>query len=155
MNGRSQRRDTRAPTTTIDELGVLEVATWNIGGGPEEKCQDFLPGLVNSHERLRRVHFLLIQEATQKSTLAIPVSLREWNLALFKSEHEWRGQGGDTETTPRRTRSSLRNCWGRGPSYGAGYSPSPAQSNDRGNRGNALCMGEDASHATKALDCRL
>ena len=44
-----------------------------------------------SHEKLRQVQILQIQEAKQKNTLA--AKLKGWTLALFKSEHEWRGQG--------------------------------------------------------------
>ena len=59
----------------------------------EEKCQDFLPGLTDFYEKLRRVHFLPIQEANQKNTIAAPTILKDWTLALFKSEADWRGQG--------------------------------------------------------------
>ena len=71
----------------------LEVATWNTGGESEEQCRDFLPGLIDSHEELRRVQILLIQQAIQQDNLAVPTLLRGWTLALFKSEQEWRGQG--------------------------------------------------------------
>ena len=71
----------------------IAVFTWNIGGGSEEKCRDFLPGLVQSHGKLKWMQFVLIQEATQKNTVAIPIALKDWSLALYKSDQEWRGQG--------------------------------------------------------------
>ena len=71
----------------------ISVSTWNIGGGSEEKCRDFLPGLLQSHEKLKEAQFVLIQEATQKSTVAVPTALKDWSLALYKSDQESRGQG--------------------------------------------------------------
>ena len=88
-----RRCEARVTTTRSGGQATVEMATWNIGGGSEEKCQNFLPGFIDSHQRLRRVHFLLIQEATQKNTIAAPTMLKDWTLALFKSEAEWRGQG--------------------------------------------------------------
>ena len=84
-----------------DNLVEFGVATWNIGGGSETKCQDFLPGLIGSHRQLSNVHFVLLQEATQTAVTATPTILRGWTLLLHKHEAEWRGQG-----------LMVRDCWG-------------------------------------------
>ena len=73
------------PTETPDSE-QLEVVTWNIGGGSEQKCKEFLPGLVESHGDLRKAQFLLIQEAAQKDTIPVPTLLPGWTPALHKSE---------------------------------------------------------------------
>ena len=84
-----------------DNLVEFGVATWNIGGGSETKCQDFLPDLIGSHRQLSNVHFVLLQEATQMAVTATPTTLRGCTLLLHKHEAEWRGQG-----------FMVRDCWG-------------------------------------------
>ena len=86
------KRSPESPDGTMkrgaaEEMGSLGVVTWNLGGGSETKCQEFLPG------QLAKMHFVLLQEATQTAVDATPTVLKGWTLVLHKHDTEWRGQG--------------------------------------------------------------
>ena len=67
--------------------------TWNLGGCSEEKCTDFLPGLIDGEPMLKTSDVLMLQETTQKKVSPTPLTLRGWYLTLHKHDDEWRDQG--------------------------------------------------------------
>ena len=65
--------------------------TWNLGGCSEEKCTDFLPGLIDGEPMLKTSDVLMLQENSEEG-FTCP-TLAGWFLTLHQHDDEWGEQG--------------------------------------------------------------